>query len=174
MDTNTFSQQMKRLDDRFKGGKKTPDSTIRLYYDVLVNIPGYAFAEVVKRIIISERNYPTPEDLLQGWRIYQIEHAEKMISEVPETDCEYCNGFGGLDVTKDGYYKFLVRCGECDNWERTIPNKRIPRWTVKQIEDAGYWIHKPAPPKKRDIQRGAIKDMIEDAFENISDEDIPF
>ena len=96
MDMHCYERNMATLDDRFRGGKALPTSTVEVYYQELKRIPNEAFERIVRRIIKYNRTYPTPGDIDEGWRDWQRDNPDKMIRE--NISCQACQNRGYFDV----------------------------------------------------------------------------
>jgi len=118
MDTQTFIEQMKRLDDRFSKGRELAPSTAQVYKDELYRIPSEAFRDIVRRLIKYNRAYPTPGEIDELWRDWQQTHPDKVFDDKKGTPCDPCNSKGYFD------FEFVPK------WIRQHPDfkKKDPIW----------------------------------------------
>ena len=156
MDTNTFSKQMKRLDDRFKSGKKLADSTAHVYYEELSDIPEEPFKIVIKKIISSGKFYPTPDDIRGLYSEWLREHPERIISDRVDEFCAECGGKGFLEYEIDelGHHVRIAQCKYCQNYPMA---NGVPKLSKQDIENLGYKIHKR--PKAKGEKVRSVKNI---------------
>lgn len=153
-----FAEEMKRLDDYFRGGKPMPESTLFEYWEICAEIPAEAMGDIGRRVRRAGKaipsHYPTPDDLISMWHDWQQSNRHRMATEHEVEPCDYCNGTGQILVDRAppwipehcrnhpwAEYRAVVACGHCRNSERTL-SKHVKRMKVSEIDRRG-WVRVP-------------------------------
>lgn len=136
----TLESCLRRLDAFFRPNSRgmTPEQ-IHEWGMQLRRVPSEALESIVSDCIRDDKYMPTPQEILDRWQGWKSAHPERMRPEVPETYCEWCYSSGGLDVIRVGEYgRTVVRCGHCENWKRTLPNRGIAIMTASEVLSRGW------------------------------------
>jgi hypothetical protein len=133
---------MKKLDDRFKGGKSTSKDMLDVYFETLCEIPNQVFKYIIKQIILYQKTYPTPGEILGLWTEWQRQHPEKIIKNQAKTECMECDGKGWIEYLKIDEmirreYLFIAKCARCDNYGFA---RGVPVMTKEALRRKGYEI----------------------------------
>lgn len=164
MDNEAFQEQMELLDDRFRP-KPTLSRVLKAYWRALRELPNLPFKEVINEIIISNKYYPTPGEILTGWGRWVERHPGYMENMIGSpTPCVECGGQGYIDFVRIPMwileqskikkipnerlwadilcvYSSSCRCGSCKNWKRRVA-REVSRWTRRELVEMGC---KPLP-----------------------------
>ena len=148
MNTQDFERGLKLLDQRFRGGRATPEDTAYVYYERLKHIPSEPFMKICEAMVDDMRSFPSPSDIKKGWYAYLERHPEKR-ARYDKTHCDLCFAASGVIFAKKhiedlgAKYSFAFRCGDCQNWMGEL-GAGIPMLTVIQVEDLGYEVEEAA------------------------------
>jgi len=120
MDFDEFQHGFSKLMIYFKN--KLVEDQVDHFFQQLRHIPSAAWHDIATRICDDRRpaqsNFPTVNEIKQGWYVWQQEHPEKILKFQPKP-CDDC-GSGGLlwyDMIWDGRkYQVMVGCAACQNW----------------------------------------------------------
>ena len=117
-------------------GKKVTDDQGDIWYEKMKQVPIIAFEPTVENWIDTQRNFPTPQDLLNGWYAWRQSHPQAITKEY---ECRECNGQGYIfymrpsDLHPEQEVRACCHCTFCGAREN-----RKKGWTREEIREKGW------------------------------------
>ncbi|UCE07464.1 MAG: hypothetical protein JSW07_05365 [bacterium] len=138
-----FEKNIKKLGTWFD--RKLNHDQLDILYQETKNIPDSAFDEITKRMIETQRRFPTIQDIKLASIDWKKRNLNKMTMEQIRTDCEQCHGRGFLwfqrvEATIGSTSEYCCRCGDCQNWFGQINTKIMPAYTRHALETQGFHV----------------------------------
>lgn len=145
MEIEIYDENIGRLEKWHK--KDLTEDQHDMFFRLLSTVADLAFPQIIERWLKSSKplpgQFPTVENLLELWRIWQKENPD-LIEKIKRPKCDKCHGRGwlwfiGMNQELGFTVEYCVGCASCFGFKVDIGKKRwVPISTRSKLELNGF------------------------------------